>query len=102
VLHVGLHGGVRESAPDEALGVEDGVLRVHGNLVLGSISDETLGVCECDVGWCGSVALVVGYDLNAVVLPHAHTTVGCAEVNANGLAFCLGSHGASKFGAQRK
>jgi hypothetical protein len=35
MLHVVLDGLLRELATDESLGVEDGVLGVTGNLVLG-------------------------------------------------------------------
>jgi hypothetical protein len=42
VLHVGLDLSIGELAADEALGVEDGVVRVHGDLVLGRITDQTL------------------------------------------------------------
>jgi hypothetical protein len=49
VLHVGLDGGVVELSADESLGVEDGVGRVHGHLVLGGVADQTLGVCEGDI-----------------------------------------------------
>lgn len=41
VLHVGLDRGISETTTDEALGVEDGVLRVVGSLKLGGTSDET-------------------------------------------------------------
>jgi hypothetical protein len=72
VLHVGLHLSIGELATDEALGVEDSVGRVHGDLVLRSISDETLGVGESDKGGGGTVALVVGNDLDAVISEDAN------------------------------
>lgn len=52
-----LDGGVREAAADQALGIEHGVDRVHGHLVLGSIAHQALGVGEGDIGWRGAVAL---------------------------------------------
>jgi len=48
VLHIGLDLSIGELATDQSLGVEDGVLGVHGDLVLGGISNETLGVGETD------------------------------------------------------
>ncbi len=42
---------------------------VHGDLVLGSIADETLIVGEGDIRGCRPVTLVVGDDLNTIVLP---------------------------------
>ena len=49
VLHVGLHLGIFELAADETFGVEDGVVRVHRDLVLGGITDQTLGVRERNI-----------------------------------------------------
>ena len=49
VLHVGLDGSVGELAADQALGVEDGVEGVEGDLVLGGVTDEAFGVGERDV-----------------------------------------------------
>ena len=62
MLYVRLDFSVIILATDEALGVEDGVVGVHGDLVLGSVSDETLRVGKGDIGRCCPVALVVGDD----------------------------------------
>ena len=62
VLHVGLDLSIGELAADEALGVEDGVVGVHSDLVLGSISDQALGVGEGDERGRRPVTLVVGND----------------------------------------
>ena len=79
-------------AADEALGVEDGVVGVHGGLRLGGVADETLGLGEGDVRGGRAVALVVGDDLDAVVLPDTDAGVGGAEVDAYGFSVNL-SHG---------
>ena len=46
---------------------------VHGDLVLGGITDQTLGVGEGDERGCCAVTLVVGDDLNTIVLPDTDT-----------------------------
>jgi len=71
VLHVGLERGVVHLAADEALGIEDGVLGVHSRLVLGGVADEALRVGERNPRRGGAVALVVGNDLAALLLPDA-------------------------------
>merc|ERR1719160_2456402 len=89
VLQVRLGRRVRELAADQALGVEDGVLRVHGGLVLGRVADHALRLREGDERGRGAVALVVGDDLDAVVLPDADARVRGAEVNAHGRSLNL-------------
>jgi hypothetical protein len=49
-------------------------VRVHGDLVLGSVSDQPLIVGERHIGWCCVVTLVIGDDLYMVVLPDTDTT----------------------------
>lgn len=73
VLHIRLDLSIIELAADEALCVEDGVVRVHRDLVLRGIANETLGLGEGDVGWCCAVTLVVGDDLNTIILPDTDT-----------------------------
>ena len=86
VLHVRLHISIRELAANKTLGVEHSVMRVHGHLVLGGITDQTLSVCETDVRRRRTVTLVVGDNLNTVVLPDSHTRVGGTQINTN--SFC--------------
>ena len=52
------------------------VVWIHRNLVLRGITDETFGVRERYIGWGSPVTLVVGNDLNSIILPNADTAVG--------------------------
>lgn len=89
VLHVRLNFGIIKFTANETLGVKDPnqssqkgdlergrgrnerVVRIHRDLILSSIADETL---EGDVGRGSSVALIVGDNFDSVVLPDTNTT----------------------------
>ena len=58
---------------------EDGVNGVHGDLVLGGITNQPLGVGEGNVRRCCSVPLIISDDLNPVVLPNSDAGVGRSE-----------------------
>lgn len=74
VFNILLHGRVAPSTADQTLGVEDSVLGVRGQLVLGSISNETLTFSgESHIGWSDAVSLVIGDDLNTAILKDPHT-----------------------------
>ncbi|SPQ20609.1 c73ff6cb-8731-470e-9cf7-86bd75ccbeed [Thermothielavioides terrestris] len=62
VLHVGLDLGIGKLAADQALGIENGVVGVHGDLVLRGIADKALGVGKGDERRGRAVTLVVGDD----------------------------------------
>ncbi|KAM2637935.1 hypothetical protein EV1_022365 [Malus domestica] len=68
-LHVALDRGIGNSTTNQPLSIEDGVNGVHGDLILGGISDQPLGISKSDIRRGGFVTLVVGNDLNTVVLP---------------------------------
>ena len=84
VLHVGLDLIVGELAANQTLGVEDGVGRVHGDLVLGRITDQTLSVSEGNERGRRPVTLVVGDDLNSVISEDTHARVRGAEIYTDG------------------
>mmetsp|Transcript_15473 Transcript_15473/g.29387 ORF Transcript_15473/g.29387 Transcript_15473/m.29387 type:complete len:122 (+) Transcript_15473:595-960(+) len=83
-LHVALHGGVGELAPDEPLGVEDGVLWVANRLVFSALSDESLVVGERDVGGRRARPGIVGDDVDVVILPDTNARVRGAKIDAHG------------------
>ena len=83
-LGVALDGWVVPRAADETLGIEDGVLGVQGQLVLGGVANQALALLgEGDVAGGDAVSLVVGDDLHAAVLEHADAGVGGAEIDTN-------------------
>ena len=84
MFHIPLDCRVVKLPSYESLGIKDGVGRVHGDLVLGRVPDQPLGVGEGDVGRGRPVALIVGDDLHLSVLEHADAGVRGAEVDADG------------------
>lgn len=77
-LNVLLDGRVVVSPSDQTLDIEDGVGRVHGSLVLGGLTDETLLGGEGNEGRGGEGTLVVG-DCNASVRIAAAVERLCAN-----------------------
>ena len=72
---------------------EDSVCRVHGHLILGRVANEALRIRKGDITRGGPVTLVVGNDLDAIMLPHSDTTICSAEVDADGRTLPLAGHG---------
>lgn len=59
-----------------SLGIEDGVSGVHGSVVLGGLTNETLLVREGNEGGGGEGTLLVGNDLDIVALVGGNARVG--------------------------
>lgn len=74
------------------LDIEDGVAWVHGSLVLGRLTDQTLLVGEGDERWSGERTLLVGNDLDGGTLIDGNTRVGGSEIDANGTIVDFVSH----------
>lgn len=83
VLDVGLDLRIVELVADEALHVEDGVDEVHRDLVLCSVTDETVSVGERDIRGPDEVARVVGDDLDTVELLDTDTRVGGSKIDSD-------------------
>ena len=71
---------------------KDGVGGIHGDLILSSITNQTLRISESDIRWRGSVTLIISNDLNTVVLPYSNTRVGRAEIDTDRRTFAFTGH----------
>ena len=74
MLDISLDLGVAEFATDETLRIEDSVVGVHCDLIFRGIADQPLVVGEGDIRGCRAVTLVVGNDLDPIVLPDTDTS----------------------------
>ena len=69
-----LDGLVGPLSANQPLSIEDGVLGVAGQLVLGGVPNQSLSLgSEGHVARGDSVTLVIGDDLNTAVLEYSHT-----------------------------
>jgi hypothetical protein len=78
-----LDNGVVEFSADESFGIKNSVVGVFSSLIFSSITDESFGLSECDIGWSGSVSLIVGNDFDSVVLPDSNTGVSGTEIDSD-------------------
>lgn len=62
---------------------ENGVVGVHGDLILGGVPDETLGLREGHIAGRRAVALIIGDDLDLAVLEDADAGVGRAKIDTD-------------------
>ena len=83
VLEFAGHERVIESAADQTFDVEHGVFWIHRDLVLRCITRQTFGIGECDERRGGSVALIVGDDLDLAISEYAHTRVARTQIDSD-------------------
>lgn len=61
--------------------------RIQGNLIFGSIADQSLRVSESNITGCGPITLIIGNDFDFAMLKDTHTRVCGAKVNSNCWSF---------------
>ncbi|EZA53153.1 NAD-specific glutamate dehydrogenase, partial [Ooceraea biroi] len=62
---------------------ENGVVGIHGDLILGGISDETLRFREGHIAGRCAVTLIIGDDLDLAVLEDADAGICRAKIDTN-------------------
>lgn len=90
VFHIRLNNWIIELSANKSLGIENSVVWVFGCLIFGSITDKSFCFSEGDIWGSGSVTLVIGDDLDSVILPHSYTGVCCTKINSD--SFGCGAH----------
>lgn len=74
VLDITLYRWLLPITPNKPLHIKDGVLRVRGQLVLGSISNQTFTIRgEGHIGRGNTISLVIGDDIHTSILEHTNT-----------------------------
>ncbi|KAL4571025.1 hypothetical protein LXL04_017775 [Taraxacum kok-saghyz] len=62
---------------------------IHGHLVLGGITYQPSGISKSNSRRSRHVALIIGNDLDMVMLPHTNTRVRSSKINSNRHTFML-------------
>lgn len=83
MFHIRLDDRVIELSSYKSLSIEDSIVWIFGCLVFGCISDKSFSVSEANIRWGSSVSLIVGDDLDLVILPHSNTGVCCSEIDSD-------------------
>ena len=66
---------IGECAPNESLDIEYGIEGVQNSLDFGGVADKAVGVGEGHVRGRAEVTLVIGDDLDPIVVPYSYTAV---------------------------
>lgn len=74
------------------LHTEDSVERIHSDLVLGSVADESFGISESNIRRRRSISLIIGNNLNTIMLPNSNTRVSGTEIDTDGRTLSLSRH----------
>ena len=85
--HIFLDNCVFELSTDESFSIEDGIGRVSSGLVFSGVSDQSFILSECNIGWGGSVTLVISNYFDFVVLEVTYARVGGTEIDTDSDSF---------------
>mmetsp|Transcript_15901 Transcript_15901/g.17744 ORF Transcript_15901/g.17744 Transcript_15901/m.17744 type:complete len:210 (-) Transcript_15901:75-704(-) len=81
--NVTLNRIITEFTADESFCIKDGVLGVSSNLIFCRITDQTFFVRKGDIRRSSTVALVIGDNLDFVVLQNSNTRIGSTQIYSN-------------------
>ena len=74
VLYIVLNSAICPFTTNHSLGIEDSVLRIGGQLIFGSISNETFTFsCECDIWGSDTVSLIICNDFYPTIFEYTNT-----------------------------
>lgn len=62
---------------------ENGVVRIHRDLIFGRVADQPFRIRERDIARCGPVSLIIGNDLNFSMLEDTHARVRGAQIDSD-------------------
>ncbi len=83
MFHISLDDWIIEFTANQTLGIKDSIVWILGSLIFGCITNEPFSLCEGDIRRSGSISLIIGNDLNSVILPDTNTGVCCSKIDTN-------------------
>ncbi len=83
MLHICLDDTIGKLSAYEPFSIKDCIVWILSRLVFSSISYQSFSFCKGHIRRCCPVSLIIGYNLDTIVLPHSYTRVSCSQIDSN-------------------